>query len=80
MGKCKNLSPGDIVLIKDSDIFTKRNGWPMARVEEVFPSADNLVRKHLSKEEKEKYNDRTTYMGIGGRPKEMHRKTQKIGG
>ena len=33
------------VLIKDSEIFTKRNGWPIARVEEVFPSDDGLVRK-----------------------------------
>ena len=45
VGKCKNLSTGDIVLIKDSDIFMRRNGWPMARVEEIFPSVDDLVRK-----------------------------------
>ena len=32
-------------MVKDSDIFTRRNGWPMARIEEVFPSVDGLVRK-----------------------------------
>ena len=36
---------GDVVLVKDSNIFTKRNGWPMALVEEVVPSNDNLVRQ-----------------------------------
>ena len=41
----RNLMVGDIVLIKDSDIFTKRNGWPVAQVVEVFPSDDGLVRK-----------------------------------
>ena len=29
--------------------FTRHNGWPMARVEEVFPSADDLVRKVYSR-------------------------------
>ena len=41
----RNLCVGDVVLIKDSEVFTKRNGWPIARVEEVFPSDDGLVRK-----------------------------------
>ena len=36
---------GDVVLVKDSNIFTRRNGWPMALVEEVFPSDDGLVRQ-----------------------------------
>ena len=44
-GESRNMLVGDIVLIKDSEIFTKRNGWPIARVEEVFPSDDGLVRK-----------------------------------
>ena len=43
--KSRNLMVGDVVLVKDSEIFTKRNGWPLACVEEVYPSADNLVRK-----------------------------------
>ena len=45
VGKCRNFSEGDIVLVKDSDIFPRRNGWPMARIEEVFPSVDGEVRK-----------------------------------
>ena len=32
-------------MVKDHEIFTRRNGWPLARVEEVFPSEDGLVRK-----------------------------------
>ena len=44
-GVCRNIMVGDIVLVKDSEIFTRRNGWPMARVEQVFPSDDGLVRK-----------------------------------
>ena len=44
-GVSRNMMVGDIVLVKDSEIFTRRNGWPMARVEEVFPSDDGLVRK-----------------------------------
>ena len=43
--KTRNLSVGDIVLVKDDEIFTNRNGWPMARVEEVYPSSDEMVRK-----------------------------------
>ena len=41
----RNFQVGDIVLVKDEDIFTNRNGWPMARVEKVFPSDDGMVRK-----------------------------------
>ena len=43
--KSRNFEVGDIVLIKDGGIFTRRNGWPLARVVEVFPSDDGLVRK-----------------------------------
>ena len=43
--KSRNFLVGDIVLVKDSEIFTRRNGWPLACVEEVFPSDDGLVRK-----------------------------------
>ena len=34
---------GDVVFLKDLDLT--RNKWPMARVKEVFPSEDGLVRK-----------------------------------
>ena len=40
----RNFMVGDIVLVKDSGIFTNRNGWPLACVEEAFPSDDGLVR------------------------------------
>lgn len=43
--KSRNFMVGDVVLVKDSNIFTKRNGWPMALVTEVFPSDDGLVRQ-----------------------------------
>ena len=43
--KSRNFEVGDIVSIKDGGIFTRRNGWPLARVVEVFPSDDGLVRK-----------------------------------
>ena len=43
--KSRNFMVGDVVLVKDGGIFTRRNGWPLARVEEVFPSDDKLVRK-----------------------------------
>ena len=38
----RNFAVGDIVLVKDSD--ARRNQWPMARVIEVHPSDDGLVR------------------------------------
>ena len=41
----RNFMVGDVVLVKDSSVFTKRNGWPMALVEEVLPSSDGLVRQ-----------------------------------
>ena len=43
--KSRNFLVGDVVLVKDSNIFTKRNGWPMALIEEVLPSNDDLVRQ-----------------------------------
>ena len=38
----KNISVGDIVLLADEN--APRNQWKLARVVEVYPSADNLVR------------------------------------
>ena len=39
----RNFSVGDVVLLKE-DIFSPRNRWPTARVIEVFPNEDGLVR------------------------------------
>lgn len=39
----RNLSVGDIVLLKD--VETHRNNWPLGRVTETFSGKDNLVRK-----------------------------------
>ena len=39
----RNLSVGDIVISKEDD--SARNQWPLARVVEVYPSADGCVRK-----------------------------------
>ena len=33
------------MLVKDNEIFTNRNGWPLTRVEETFPSSDGMIRK-----------------------------------
>ena len=38
----KNLAKGDIVLIKDQELF--KRSWPLARIEEVHPGGDNRVR------------------------------------
>ena len=38
-----NVEVGDVVLVKDEG--APRNRWPMARVEEVFPGSDRLVRR-----------------------------------
>ena len=38
-----NLEVGDIVVVVDDD--TPRSRWPMARVEDTYPSHDGLVRK-----------------------------------
>ena len=43
--KSRNYAVGDVVLVKDDDIFTNRNGWPMALVTEVFTSDDEIVRQ-----------------------------------
>ena len=40
----RNFSVGDIVLVKDSDLFGARNNWPLARIIKVFPDKDGLVR------------------------------------
>lgn len=39
----RNTQVADVVLMKDEN--TPRNQWKLARVEEVFPSDDGLVRK-----------------------------------
>ena len=39
----RNLSVGDIVISKEDE--NVRNQWPLARVVEVYPSADGCVRK-----------------------------------
>lgn len=41
----RNFMVGDVVLVKDGSIFTRRNGWPMAIVEEAIASEDGLVRQ-----------------------------------
>ncbi len=38
-----NIAKGDIVLLKDEEIYGRRM-WPIARVLEVHPRADGLVR------------------------------------
>jgi len=40
-----NSQVGDIVLIRDDS--SPRNQWPLAKVTEVYPSEDGLVRKVL---------------------------------
>jgi len=42
--KARNFSVGDIVLVKDSSLFAARNCWPLAKVIEVYPNEDGLVR------------------------------------
>ncbi len=39
----RNMTPGDIVILKEDD--SPRNKWPVAIVQEVYPSDDGLVRK-----------------------------------
>ena len=39
----RNFCVGDVVLLKE-DIFSPRNRWPTARVIQVFPNEDGLVR------------------------------------
>ena len=38
----RNFANGDIVLVKDED--ARRNQWPMAKIVEVYPSEDGMVR------------------------------------
>ena len=40
---CRNVSVGDVILLKDSSMA--RNYWPMGVVTKVFPSEDDRVRK-----------------------------------
>ena len=40
---CEDVKEGDIVLLKDNEL--KRTNWPMAIVEQTFPSSDDHVRK-----------------------------------
>ena len=42
MERKKNLKVGDIILLMDEN--DRRGQWPLARVVEVFPSEDGLVR------------------------------------
>ena len=41
--KTRNFCVGDVVLLKE-DSFSPRNRWPTARVIQVFPNEDGLVR------------------------------------
>ena len=59
--KSRNFMVGDVVLVKDSNIFTKRNGWPLALVEEVFPGNDGLVR-HVKLRVAYKQLDKTRHL------------------
>ena len=38
-----NLNVGELVLVKDEE-HTKRGKWPLARITQVFPGRDNIVR------------------------------------
>ena len=40
--RSRKLEVGDIVLLKEDDIVPTQ--WPLARVDEVFPGKDGLVR------------------------------------
>ena len=40
--KINNLAEGDVVLVKNSDLFQR--SWPMSRVIKTFPGSDGLVR------------------------------------
>ena len=42
-GKMTNVSVGDLVLLKESNVA--RNQWPRARVKKVFPDKEGLVRR-----------------------------------
>ena len=49
----RSMSVGDIVLIKDSDLFVR--SWPLARVIQTHPGDDGLVRVVTVKTEKGTY-------------------------
>ena len=42
INKINNLAEGDVVLVKDSDLF--QWSWPMGRVIKIFHGSDGLVR------------------------------------
>ena len=48
----RNIKVGDIVLLKED---TPRNCWPLARVSEVFPSEDGMIRRVRLKVGKSEY-------------------------
>ena len=41
----RNLVPGEVVALHDEQLKSARGMWPLARVLEVFPSSDGLIRK-----------------------------------
>ena len=43
MSKRRNLQVDDVVVVMDDN--SPRNSWRIARVEEVYPDDDSLVRK-----------------------------------
>ena len=49
----RSVQVGDIVLLKDSELFNR--SWPLAIVEAVHPGADGLVRVVNLKTQKETY-------------------------
>ncbi len=42
-GVKSNIAKGDIILLKDEETYGRRT-WPLARVLEVHPGTDGLVR------------------------------------
>ena len=40
----RNYQVNDVVLLKDDSLFVERNSWPMARVKEVYPGSDGILR------------------------------------
>ena len=65
----RNLKPGGVVIVKDED--TPRNIWPLARIEETYPSNDGLVRKvrlRIADQNINKYGVRTKDQTFLDRP------------
>ena len=57
----KNSNIGDIVLIKDSDLFGARNNWPLARIGVVYPDDNGLVKSvELHVSTRPKWDDDST--------------------